>query len=419
MRKLWKKLAAGVAMCILTITTAIAPVQAAVENGTSYPIESNNIANWPQMGAMYSEAAVLMDADTGAVMVNKGMYEARYPASITKVMTTLLALENSKLTDEVTFTEEGLARMVEGTNIESQVGEVLTMEQALNIVMMVSANEVAAQVAIQVAGSEAAFAEMMNQKAAQLGCKNTHFNNASGLPDENHYTCAYDMALIFQAALKNEEFRKIIETRTYTLPATNKHAEPRAYSTHLPLVSQAAPEYYADCIGGKTGVTMVSLNTLVTASARDGKTLIAVALRADPGQVCADSTAMYEYGFNNFTKIELDGGSVMVPNGVTEADLHTTNENRNGVLLNHYYYGDKYVGTAEVTVPEETETPEAEETVQPQEDESQVSEEGVSDALFTNPMLEHKGFAVTVGVLGGLIILGILSIFITLLTRRR
>ena len=109
----------------------------------------------------------------------------------------------------------------------------------------------------------------------------------------------------------------------------------------------------------------------------------------------------------------------MVPNGVTEADLHTTNENRNGVLLNHYYYGDKYVGTAEVTVPEETETPEAEETVQPQEDESQVSEEGVSDALFTNPMLEHKGFAVTVGVLGGLIILGILSIFITLLTRRR
>lgn len=418
MRKLWKKLAAGAAMCVLTVTTAIAPVQAAVDNGVSYPIESNNIANWPQMGDMYSEAAVLMDADTGAVMVNKGMYEARYPASITKVMTTLLALENSKMTDEVTFTEEGLARIVEGTNIDSQVGEVLTMEQALNIVMMVSANEVAAQVAIQVAGTEAAFAEMMNQRAAQLGCKNTHFNNASGLPDENHYTCAYDMALIFQEALKNEEFRKIIETRTYTLPATNKHAEPRAYSTHLPLVSQAAPEYYADCIGGKTGVTMVSLNTLVTASARDGKTLIAVTLRADPGQVCADSTAMYEYGFNNFTKIELDGGSVMVPNGVTEADLHTTNEGRGRMLLTHYYYGDKYVGTTQEEVPEETETPKPEETVQPQED-SQIVEEAVSDAAFGNPMLEHKGFAVTVGVLGGLIILGILSIFITLLTRRR
>lgn len=416
MRKLWKKLAVGVAICMLTITTAAAPVRAAVENGTSYAIESNSIANWPQMGDMYSEAAVLMDADTGAVLVNKGMYEARYPASITKIMTTLLALENSNLTDEVTFTEEGLARMVEGTNIESQLGEVFTMEQALNIVMMVSANEVAAQVAIEIAGSESAFAEMMNQRAAQLGCKNTHFNNASGLPDENHYTCAYDMALIFREALKNEDFRKIIERKIYTLPATNKHPEARAYSTHLALVAESAPEYYADCIGGKTGVTQVALNTLVTAASRDGKTLIAVTLRADAGQVCADSTAMYEYGFNNFTKLEFDGGSAMVPNGVSEADLHTTNEKRDGVLLNHYYYGDKYVGTAEVRVPEETEALQDEKNP---EEEVQTGKEESAPSQFTNPMLEHKGFAVTVGVLGGLIVLGILSIFITLLTRRR
>lgn len=164
---------------------------------------------------------------------------------------------------------------------------------------------------------------------------------------------------------------------------------------------------------------MVSLNTLVTAAERDGKTLIAVALRADPGQVCADSTAMYEYGFNNFTKLELDGGSAMVPNGVTEADLHTTNENRDGVLLNHYYYGDKYVGTAEVEVPQETEAPVEEEAEELPEEDTQIAEEAVSDSVFGNPMLEHKGFAVTVGVLVGLIVLGIISIFITLLTRRR
>lgn len=402
------------AVCAMLAVSTIQPAFAAVDNGVAYPIESNNIANWPQMGNLYSEAAVLMDADTGEVLCNKGMYEERYPASITKVMTTLLALENSQPTDQVTFTEEGLARIAEGTSIDTKLGEVLTMEQCLNIVMMVSANEVAAQVAIQVAGSEAAFAQMMNERAAELGCKNTHFNNASGLPDENHYTSAYDMALIFSEALKNEEFRKIIETKTYTLPATNMHAEPRAYSTHLALVAEAAPEYYADCIGGKTGVTTVALNTLVTAAERDGKTLVAVALRADAGQVCADSIALYNYGFDNFTKIELNGGSVMVPNGVTEADLTTTQEGRGDQIFEHYYYGDKFVGTA----LQASDTPEP--TQEPEETpESYEPEEEVNGTAFSNPMLEHKGFAVTVGVLGGLIVLGIILIFVNLLTRRR
>ncbi len=414
MRKNWKKFVAGMAACAMLAMSSIQPVFAAVDNGVSYPIESNNIANWPQMGNLYSEAAVLMDADTGAVICNKGMYEERYPASITKVMTTLLALENSQLTDQVTFTEEGLTRIAEGTNIDTRLGEVMTMEQCLNIVMMVSANEVAAQVAIQVAGSESAFAEMMNNRAAELGCKNTHFNNASGLPDENHYTSAYDMALIFSEALKNEEFRKIIENRTYTLPATNMHAEPRAYSTHLALVAEAAPEYYPDCIGGKTGVTTVALNTLVTAAERDGKTLVAVVLRADAGQVCADSIAMYNYGFDNFTRIELNGGSVMVPNGVTEADLTTTQEGRGDQVVEHYYYGEKYVGTALQTAATPEPTKEPEETP-----ESYDPEDEDDGTQISNPMLEHKGFAVTVGVLGGLIILGIILIFVKLLTRRR
>lgn len=413
MKKLWKKLTTCAVICAVLLTYGAQCVSAAVDNGALYPITSNEMEGWPQMGDLYSETAVLMDADTGTVLVDKGMDQARYPASITKVMTTYLALENSNLTDQVTFTEEGLARIWEGTNINSQVGETLTMEQCLYVIMIESANEVATQVAIQIAGSEAAFADMMNAKAEELGCKNTHFTNASGLPDDNHYTTAYDMALIFRAALKNEEFKKIIQTKAFNLEPTNLNPETRSFTTHLALFAEAAPEYYADCIGGKTGVTSVAMNTLVTAAERDGKTLVAVVMRSEPGQVCADSIAMYDYGFDNFTKLELNEGSAIVPNGVTVDDLTVQEEEVEGRTLQHYYLGEKEVGTAvkAETTPEAT--PEAEETPTDGADDMTVSPEN------DNPMLQHKGFAATVGVLGGLILLGIILIIIKLFTRKR
>lgn len=412
MKNFLKKIIVGCTICTMLFSSTLQIVSAAVNNGVPADIASNAIEGWPQMGAMYSETAVLMDADTGTVLCDKGMNETRYPASITKIMTTYLALENSNLSDQVTFTEAGLARMLEGTNIAMQVGEVLTMEQCLYVVMIQSANEVATQVAIQVAGSEAAFAEMMNAKAQELGCTNTHFSNASGLPDENHYTTAHDMALIFRAALQNEEFRKIIGTLSYTVEPTNMNPEPRTYTTHHALMSPAAPEHYEGCIGGKTGVTQVALNTLVTGAKRDNLELIAVTLRADPGQVCADSTALFDYGFNNFTKTELNEGSVILPNGVTMDDLSVEESEQDGKTIQTYYYGDKIMGTSVKTGSDgEAEEEEPEETPEP----------AIADdsAQPTNPMLENKGFAVTVGVLGGLIVLGILMIIIKLFTRKK
>ncbi len=414
MRYKGKRFLAALAACVLVSAFLVQGVFAAVENGIVYEIESNTWEDWPQVDALASETAVLMDADSGAVLVNKGMTEARYPASITKVVTALVAIDHCKLSDEVVFTEEGLARMAEGTNIESQVGEIMTLRQCLNVMLMVSANEVAAQVAIHVAGSEEAFAELMNEKVEELGGVNSHFTNASGLPDEDHFTCAYDMALVMRAALQNEKFVKIIDKENYTLKPTNMHPESREYSTHVPLMSTAAPEYYEYCIGGKTGYTNASLNTMLTAARKGNQTLIAVTMRANTlSELCIDTTGMFNYGFDNFTDIDVDGGTVTVPNDYTVDDLEVSEEETDHDLISTYYFGEVPVGTSvidkrELEVEEE-ETLNAIEVAQEEEEAEQIS----------NPLLEHKGFAALAGALCGLIVLGIIMIIINLCTRMR
>ncbi len=356
------------------------PVWAEVNNDEKYSIASNEISGWPQGADVYSETAVLMDADTGLVLYDKGKDEPRYPASITKVMTALLALENSSLDEQVTFTATGLERMYEGTNINMQVGEVLTMEQCLYAVMIKSANEVAAQVAEHVAGSQEAFVDMMNAKAQELGCTNTHFNNPSGLPDENHWTTANDMALIFREALKNEEFVKIIGTLSYTIDPTNLNPEARTLTSHHALLVPTAPEHYDGCIGGKTGVTEISKNTLVTAAQREDLCLIAVVMRADPGQVCADTTALFDYGFSQFEKLEVENGQLVVPKGTTEEDLTVTEAEVDGGIVRSYALGDHTLGVTSVSAEEieqqeeEVRQQEEEKIQQAQEDEQAVQQ---------------------------------------------
>lgn len=353
------------------------PVGAAqVNNGTSYSVSTNEITGWPQGPGLYAETAVLMDADTGTILYNKGMDELRYPASTTKLMTLLVALENSSMDEQVTFTETCLADQTpDSGNIGMQVGEVLTMEQCLLVMIIQSANDVATQVAEHVGGSVSAFCDMMNQKAAEIGCANTHFVNASGMPDENHYTTAHDLALIMQAGLKNQDFRNIISTESCTIGPTNMNGETRTFTTHHPLLASTAPEHYDGCIGGKTGNTIASGHTIVTGAERNGMTLIAVAMRADMGQVAQDSIQLFDYGFNNFQKVEVPGGSVVIPNGNTVDQLTTveTAAQDASMTLDYYYNENYYVGSGveetatetpaltqepELLVPEESVTPE-------------------------------------------------------------
>jgi D-alanyl-D-alanine carboxypeptidase len=154
---------------------------------------------------------------------------------------------------------------------------------------------------------------MMNQKAQELGCTNTHFANASGLPDENHYTTAYDMAKIMQAGLLNDTFREIVGTVTHKIPATNL-SKKRTFHTHLPLLASESDLYYEGCLGGKTGYTSAAQHTLVVAAEREDCTLIAVTLQAQElGWNCEDSIALFDYGFENFTHREIDGQVTTLP----------------------------------------------------------------------------------------------------------
>lgn len=257
--------------------------------------------SWPEGVEVEGETAIVMEASTGIVLYEKNIHMKRYPASITKIMTALLAIENSSLEEEVVFSKDAVFK-TEGSGIARDVGEVMTMEQCLYALMLQSANECAYAIAEHVGGDYDTFIQMMNEKAEELGCQNTHFNNPNGLPDENHYTTVYDMALISREALKNDTFCKITGTKTYTIPPTNKHKE-ETYLTndHKMLNEHKGPEYlYEGCIGGKTGYTTAARNTLVTFARRNDMTLICVVLNEKAGRQYLDTTALLDDCFEKF-----------------------------------------------------------------------------------------------------------------------
>ena len=271
------------------------------------PIESNNVEGWPKGDAIEADAAVVMDASTGTFLYSKNMTAKEYPASITKIMTTLLALEHGNLDDVITFSENAVYSIEPGsTHLGIKAGEQLTLRQALYGIMLASANEISNGVAEHIAGSVENFAQMMNDKAAELGCVNTHFVNPHGLHDENHYTCARDMALIMQAALKNKMFCKIIDTVEYSYPKTNITDEERYFMNHHKMLYEDG-YCYTGCLGGKTGFTDDALNTLVTYVKRGKDKLISVILRTNGAEKAyQESKQILDYAFNNFTKEKFD-----------------------------------------------------------------------------------------------------------------
>ena len=196
------------------------------------------------------------------------------------------------------------------------------------------ANDIATQLAEHVGGTVDGFVALMNERAAAIGCTNTHFTNPSGMPDTEHYSTAADMALIMQECLKNDLFRKIIATETYTVPPTNKTSSERIYENHCKLILPGGEFYYAPCIGGKTGFTQAAWRTLVTAAERDGRTLICVLLRGPDNTDFSDTKRLYEYAFYNFSVVELDGVPCSLPTGFdTSALTKETTERGDGSVL--------------------------------------------------------------------------------------
>lgn len=271
------------------------------------PVDSNKIDGWPQGPKVYAKSAIVMDVNTGAVLYAKNVDEALYPASITKIMTTMLAIEHCSLDEQVTFSDNAINSLAWNcSRIGARVGEVFTLEDCLYAMMLSSANEVCIAVAEHIAGSEAAFADMMNAKAKELGCTNTHFVNSNGMPNEEHKTSAHDMALIAAAAFKDPTFRKVTGSLKHTIAPTNMSGESRYCTQHHKMLKETESFYYPYAVGGKTGFTQAALNTLVTYATKDDRTLVCVSLRTNGSQYYKDTATMLDYGFDNFTNLPVD-----------------------------------------------------------------------------------------------------------------
>lgn len=287
------------------LVTAVSPAAVCATEGTEPPaayyeaVQTDTLANWPQGPAIYAESGILVDLDTQEILYSKNIDKQLYPASITKVMTTLVAIESSSPEEPVTFSQHALDSIEwDSSNIGCRLNETLTMEQCWYAMMLNSANEVCCGVAEHISGSIEAFVEKMNQKAAELGCTNTHFSNPNGLPDETHYTTAHDMALIANAAYQNETFRQVFSTRQYEIPPTPQYTETRYLYNHHKMMQPDTEYYYEDCLGGKTGYTETALNTLVTIASRNGKNLLCVTMRTQGRQVYTDTASLFDYGFS-------------------------------------------------------------------------------------------------------------------------
>ncbi len=352
------------------------------------------IVDWPtgpSPDAMTDYGLCLMDAETGQVLWEKNADVGLYPASTTKILTTLLALENCEMDDIVTFSHDAVYSSY-GSGIARDEGEQLTVEQTLYAVMLESANECAYAIAEHTTeGDYDAFIQMMNDRAEAIGCKDTHFNNPNGLPDPDHWTTAGDLALIARECYKNEEFMKICGTVTYEIPPTNKHDEALTMFNHHRMLSNhySYDHYYEYCIGGKTGYTDDAKNTLVTYARKDGVTLICVALKCPATYQYKDTRTLLEWGFDHFETLDVaekedrldlstyvqrvsgvlgganvtasvgtPAGTVTLPAGADFADTEYTvelnNEGEKPVFVVDYTYNGHSVGSAqaEVTVTE-------------------------------------------------------------------
>ena len=259
-----------------------------------------------------ADSYILLDNKTNKVLCNKNENEKMYPASTTKIVTALLTLENCNLDDTVTASYNAVMSIPEGySSANIQIGEQLTVEQLLEVLLVHSANDAANILAEHVGGSIESFITMMNTRLNELGINNTHFTNSFGMHDENHYTTATDLAKILKYCLKNETFRKIAGKASCAIPTTNKSGT-RSYSSTNELLNSNSSNYYKYLIAGKTGFTSQAKECLVSAAYRDNLELIGVVLHSNSR--FSDSRKLFEYGYSNYS----------IKNIVNENDLITS-----------------------------------------------------------------------------------------------
>ena len=351
--------------------------QREIERQTGYaiPPDTNSLAGWPQGPSVYGDSAIVMDMDSGAIVYGKQIDKRHYPASITKLLTALVALENSQLTDEVLFSDDSVSFLEYGdAHIGMTPGEIISMEDAYYGMLLASANEVSYAVAENVGrlmgGDYNTFIQKMNDRSAELGCTGSHWMNANGLHDENHYTTAHDMALITSAVYQYDEYREVVQTLSHTIPPTNLVNESRTFQQNHKMLWPKNDNYYEYCTGGKTGYTDQARTTLVTTADNGNLRLAAVVLYDFGNDAYIDTRAMFDYVYNNFSKVmladqetpeEIDAYSendsyVLLPAGIEFGDLEkeieiTDEQSREGTVT--YTYQGQKVGSAGVVLTKE------------------------------------------------------------------
>lgn len=300
---------------------------------------------WPEGPGITCPSAVVIEVNTGTVLYAKNSHEQMYPASITKIMTALLAIENCRLDETVVFSADAVYKNEGNTShIARDLKEEMTMEDCLYAVLLMSANEcayaVAEHVGAKLGGDYRTFIDLMNTRAKELGCEDTHFNNCNGLPDEEHLVSAHDMALIAAEAYRNETFRIITGTKSYTIPPTNKHEDPTHCYNHHKMVYPWKGErkyLWENATGGKTGYTNAARNTLVTYAEKDGLTLACVVMHADAPNHYEDTRALLDYCFENFHAMNISENETRLENG-NLSNIGILNDNGAFVSLDQNAY---------------------------------------------------------------------------------
>jgi len=268
-------------------------------------IQSNSVDGWPDGPEIGAEGAILIEAETGTILYEKNCHEELYPASTTKILTCLLAAENCNMDETVEFSNNAIYSVpADGSNMGMDVGEALSMEDALYGILVLSANETANAVAEHISGSVEEFTKLMNKRATELGCLNSNFVNPNGLYNDNHYTSPYDLARIARAFFSNDLLCKISGTRTYHWKPTDRQPDDFTLSSKNKLLP-GGEDAYEYIVGSKTGYTSEARQTLVSCAEKDGMKLICVIMKEESPYQFEDTINLFNYGFSNFQKINI------------------------------------------------------------------------------------------------------------------
>lgn len=356
-------------------------LQAEAEARKALPIQTNEIDNWPVGPAISADSAILMDANTGVILYAKDIHKKSYPASTTKILTCLIAMERGNLDDMVTFSHEAVFSVpTDGSKMGIDEGEALTLEECLYGILVASANEVANAVGEYISGSIDDFIIDMNERAIEMGCTDSHFTNTNGLPDDDHYTTVYDLAVISSAFFQNEMLCKIGNTARYHFEPTATQPDDFYKSNKHKLINGEIE--YEGILGGKTGYTDAARQTLVTCAERNGMKLVCVVFKEESPAQFTDTVELFDYGFHNFQvmniseneeKYQIESFSflqtgndifgrskpilsidtdsyVIIPNTINfsnlDSDIDYSASDENRIARIEYTYHDTYVGSA-------------------------------------------------------------------------